>query len=44
MSNALKLIIGVLAAVAGAVVQYLAIVVLREPAGALDPLLRFLAY
>jgi len=42
MSNTLKLIVGALAAVVGAVAQYLAIASLREPAGAFDPLLRFL--
>lgn len=43
MSKTLSLIVSVLAAVVAVIVQYLAIASLLQPAGAIDPLLRFLA-
>ncbi len=43
MSKTLSLIVSTLAALVAVVVQYLAIASLLQPAGALDPLLRFLA-
>ncbi|MFM0341473.1 tetratricopeptide repeat protein [Paraburkholderia fungorum] len=43
MSKTLSLIVSTLAALVAVVVQYLAIVSLRQPAGAIDPLLRFLS-
>jgi hypothetical protein len=43
MSKTLSLIVSALAALVAVVVQYLAIVSLMQPAGAIDPLLRFLA-
>ncbi|WCM21074.1 hypothetical protein NDK50_06325 [Paraburkholderia bryophila] len=43
MSKPLSLLVSVLAALVGVVVQYLAVASLLTPAGAFDPLLRFLA-